>query len=112
MVTIDEPAIGARIRAASQGLSPWDTLLGTTALEFRKFFNDALKVLKLEAFNLRPYSLRRGGATHHLCTFNDLQLALFRGRWSSVKVGRIYLTDGLAAWTKLKSFTSPNSKND
>ena len=102
MVTVDGAAIGQQILSVTDGLMADDTLLGLSSLEFRSFFDTALRALKLEPFNFRPYSLRRGGACHHLRMFNDLELTLFRGRWGNLKVGRVYLNDGLASWTKLK----------
>ena len=101
MVTIDDAAIGQRILAVVSTLKPDDTLLGLSSLEFRSFFSSALQALKLGQYGFRPYSIRRGGACHHLRMFSDLELTLFRGRWGNLKVGRIYLNDGLATWTKL-----------
>ena len=102
MVTIDDPGVGLRLAAAIAGLQPHDAVTGCFSAEFRIVFADAVAALKLGSFRLRPYSLRRGGATHHLRANNDLQLTLFRGRWSSLRVGKVYLTDGLAAWTELQ----------
>ena len=45
---------------------------------------------------MKPYSLRRGGATFLLQEGVPLDVILLRGRWKSLAVARIYLQDGLA----------------
>ena len=51
---------------------------------------------------MKPYSLRRGGATHLLQTGVPLDVILVRGRWRSLGVARLYLEDGLAQIPKLR----------
>ena len=46
--------------------------------------------------NFRPYSLRRGGATALFQQTGSMEMALLKGRWSSTKVAKIYLSDGLS----------------
>ena len=50
----------------------------------------------------KPYSLRRGGATAYFRASGSMELTLERGRWSSARVGRIYINDGLAKAVELK----------
>ena len=45
---------------------------------------------------LKPYSFRRGGATHDMCARGDLPRTIHRGRWSDARTARIYINDGLA----------------
>ena len=63
---------------------------------FRAWWNAALGKLQLNPQVLRPYSLRRGGATWALQQTASLELVLFRGRWSSSTAARGYLQEGLA----------------
>ena len=44
----------------------------------------------------RPYSLRRGGATHHFQVIGSLSKTCVRGRWRHQPTARIYIQDGVA----------------
>ena len=66
------------------------------ARAFRAAFHDGLAILGLSQAGYQPYSLRRGGATHHYMIRRNLDGILLRGRWRSLAVGRLYLEDGLA----------------
>ena len=68
---------------------------------FYSLFKKGLKWLGLESFNFQPYSLRRGGATAFFRATRNMEAALDRGRWSSARVARIYLNDGLAREVEL-----------
>ena len=67
-----------------------------SAQSFRNSFAHHCKKFKLESYAFRPYSLRRGGATHLFQVSGSMELALLKGRWSSTKVAKIYLSDGLS----------------
>ena len=60
------------------------------------------QVLGLNKFGFKPYSLLRGGATHHYRTFADVNATSVRGRWSNLRTARIYITDGLAKLQELQ----------
>ncbi len=45
-----------------------------------------------EAF--KPYSLRRGGATHHYVHVGRISDTQHRGRWNSYAACRIYVVEG------------------
>ena len=62
---------------------------------FYDIFNDILVELKLNGLGFRPYSLRRGGATAWYRRTANLSSTIERGRWASVKTGRIYICDGI-----------------
>jgi hypothetical protein len=65
--------------------------------QFRSFFHKALHALHLQHCGFKPYSLRRGGATHDFMYHQHIQRTLMRGRWADMRTGRIYITDGSAA---------------
>ena len=67
-----------------------------SAQSFRNIFAHHCKRFGLQGYNFRPYSLRRGGATHLFQCTGSMELALLKGRWSSTKVAKIYLSDGLS----------------
>ena len=67
-----------------------------SAQAFRNEFAHHCKKFKLESYKFRPYSLRRGGATHLFQETGSMEVALLKGRWASNKVARIYVSDGLS----------------
>ena len=71
------------------------------AATFYDLFEQGLAWLGVARFGFKPYSLRRGGATAHFRRHRSLELTLDRGRWSSARVGRIYVNDGIAKETDL-----------
>ena len=68
----------------------------TSAANFRNKFAFYMRRFNLEQHAFRPYSLRRGGATAIFQETGSMELALLKGRWQSVRVAKIYLTDGLS----------------
>ncbi len=79
---------------------PW------SAAAFRKSFNRCVDQFGLQHLSYKPYSLRRGGATHDYIEKGLLEPILLRGRWHSLAVARLYLEDGLA---QLPSLTLPGT---
>lgn len=67
-----------------------------SAQAFRNEFRHHCKVFDMEGHLFRPYSMRRGGATHLFQLSGSMEMALLKGRWSSSKVAKIYLMDGLS----------------
>ena len=63
---------------------------------FRDNFQKLLKGLKVEHLALKPYSLRRGGATYEMQQHGQMERCLIIGRWRNSNVARIYITDGLS----------------
>lgn len=67
-----------------------------SAQSFRVSFKRHLARFDLLKHAFRPYSLRRGGATHLFQVTGSMETALLRGRWGSSRVARIYISDGLS----------------
>ena len=63
---------------------------------FRNSFKHHLTRFDLTKHEFRPYSLRRGGATHLFQVTGSMETALLRGRWGSSRVARIYISDALS----------------
>ena len=59
-------------------------------------FTKATEALKLNDLHLRPYSLRRGGATFWFNQHGSFDKLLVQGRWAAARTARVYLNDGLA----------------
>ena len=75
--------------------------------KWRKQFSDALSALKLESFAFRPYSLRRGGATHWFRHHGSFDKLLVQGRWAAPKTAKIYINEGLAILAELNLSEKP-----
>lgn len=73
---------------------PW--LWVHSAGYFRQQFNFLCDHFDLSKHKFRPYSLRRGGATHVFQQTQSMEVALVKGRWQSSRVARIYISDGLS----------------
>ena len=67
-----------------------------SAQAFRNEFAHHCKRFHIQELGFRPYSLRRGGATHLFQETGSMEVALLKGRWNSTKVAKIYLSDGLS----------------
>ena len=92
----------AILAAAAAAVDRWTPIVNMSGAAFRKFFDEAWFPLGLGKFNFRPYSVRRGAAvSDYLVTF-DINHILFRGSWSCLKVGRIYVRDRAAASARLQ----------
>ena len=105
-ISVDDPYVGFWLAAALR-LSNGALLTASGPAHFRRLFAFALAELRLQHLNLRPYSLRRGGATHDFLEHRNPQRTQMRGRWSDLRTMKIYVQDGAAiiAETKLPSDT-------
>ena len=83
------------VASACTGFSP-------SPAKWRSLFNQALDALKLQRFQFRPYSLRRGGATFWLSRHHSLDKILIQGRWQAAKTARIYINEGLSVLAELQ----------
>lgn len=71
-------------------------LWSKSAQAFRNQFSHHCSRFDLSGHLFRPYSLRRGGATHMFQQCGSMEQCLLKGRWGSSKVARVYLMDGLS----------------
>ena len=71
-------------------------LWSSSGSAFRTRFRNLCISFGLQSHHFRPYSLRRGGATHTFQLSHSMELALMRGRWESTKVARVYIMDALS----------------
>ena len=65
------------------------------ASEYRIIFNALVRECHFEG-HYRPYSLRRGGATHHFLHGASMDRTAERGRWSNLRTARIYINTSLS----------------
>ena len=106
-VTIDDLCIGRLLLRMIASVNAGSLLLQGSQHEFRQFFCQAAARLLLPHVGYRPYSLRRGGATHDYLTNRSLSKTVVRGRWSDQRIARVYINDGLAVQTQL-SMSEPS----
>ena len=84
-----------------QGKKPNSPLCPSTH-KWRALFAQTLSNLKLGEFGFRPYSLRRGGATHWFRHHGSFDKIMTQGRWAAQKTAKIYINEGLAILAELK----------
>ena len=104
-VLIEEPVLTKLLAKAVANLLPGDKLLRRSQPQFRIVFDAAIKECGLDG-HFKPYSLRRGGATHWFRTTGSLDTTTDRGRWGCVKTARIYINTGLAEMNEQLQSTS------
>ena len=71
-----------------------DTLLGINPREFRQLWRKAANLLKMPT-EVQPYGLRRGGATAFFQMTGSFSKTADRGRWSSERGMKCYITSAL-----------------
>ena len=70
-------------------LLPGCLIVQRTALQFRRLFQALLTELRVDQRGFQPYSLRRGGATHHFQMHGNLHETAVMGRWGALKTARV-----------------------
>ena len=91
--------------------SPGHAFLAGPAHQWRKHFATVLEAVGLDSLQYRPYSLRRGGATHYFSLWGSFDKLLILGRWQAATTARIYVNEGLSVLTELKIPWTPFAKN-
>ena len=91
--------------------APNHAKLTGSSYQWRKTFNDTLTALSFNSVDFRPYSLRRGGATHFFTRQGSFDKLCVLGRWQSAKTARIYVNEGVAVLAELNLKLNPFAKN-
>ena len=99
-VTVHAEDVCRRLYAWKQICKGEASLTGA-AHSWRKRFADVLAAVGLDQFDFRPYSLRRGGATHYFQLHGRFDSLLVLGRWQSAATARIYLNEGMSVLTEM-----------
>ena len=100
-------SVTIRVQEVLRRLWQWKQLgtplkLVSSPAAWRTLFARCISELKLQDFNFRPYSLRRGGATFWFQKHGSFDRLLVDGRWQAPKTARIYLNEGLAILAEMK----------
>ncbi len=84
-----------------EDLFPGESLVGMTPAAFRAGFAEDVRALGLSATEHKPYSLRRGGATHRFRAGDTMSAVAEAGRWAHLSTCRIYVNDAVAEMTQI-----------
>ena len=93
-VHVDDPHLVKALHNITRYLKPGDPLLLMSPKQFQSDFRRACMCLGL-CEDVKPYSLRRGGATWHFQQHASFDATAEIGRWASVKTCRIYVHTAL-----------------
>ena len=100
MVTMDDPILGRLLATLAADHQASDLLCNVAEAAVRHFFEVANATFGLP-LRYRPYSLRRGGATHDYLAHANLGKTVLRGRWGSLATARVYINDGLSVLSQI-----------
>lgn len=106
-VTCHDVTLVTLLKAWKLTAAPTDPLIPWSQAKFRKSFADSLEAFGLAAFQFKPYSLRRGGATELWNCCRSYSAVAHAGRWTSERTVKVYIQDSLALLTALNY--KPNS---
>ena len=70
-----------------------DRLWSKKGSEFRSCFSRLIDLCGLDSHRYKPYSIRRGGATHHYRVCGSLDKVVTMGRWNALSTARIYIQE-------------------
>ena len=102
----------ARLLSEWQNQVAWDApLIPFSASKFRIFFQQVLSACGLQDLNLKPYSLRRGGATDMWISTHSYNLVQHTGRWTSERVMKQYIDDSTALLSNMRVTLSPKQRS-
>ena len=100
-VIIDDGNLVQMLAASVDDLQPGDYLFGASEHTFRQTFKNDIKALGLSG-SYKPYSFRRGGATHLYRSSANLSAVTTRGRWASSRTARIYIDEAMSELAELR----------
>eukprot|EP00435_Cladocopium_sp_Y103_P038382 s3254_g10.t1 len=103
-VSIRDPLVLDLVRTLkdTQEYARGQRLWPHSAQHYRNTFAKYMSFFRISHLEMKPYSLRRGGATFLLQEGVAIDVILIRGRWKSLAVARLYLEDGMAQIPRLR----------
>ena len=96
-VSIADPLVCSALAFACRSRGPEQSIYTRAARSFYGEFRWLARFFGLEARNLTPYGLRRGGATWYFLQTGSIDKATVRGRWRDSRTARIYIETGVVA---------------
>ena len=77
---------------------------------FRKSFVRHVRAIGADVALVKPYSLRRGGATDHFARHANMQATCEKGRWRQLPTARQYVDEASAEIARMEFSKSKDSK--
>ena len=93
IVTIGDPTVKGLLFHLRNSVEPEDLVCPAGDTGLRAFFP---KAADLHDQDLRPYSLRGGGATNDYLLHANLLKTILRGKWSDLRSARIHINDAFS----------------
>ncbi len=87
-------------------LMPGDDLVGMAPRQYRLLFDKAVESLGLRN-DFKPYSLRRGGASHHFRRWGNMSVTMEVGRWNDMRTAKVYVNSALLELTAIRRLDTP-----
>ena len=94
-VSVTDAALIRLIARFIQTKQPGDSIIERVPQAFRRCFRQLVDGLSLNNLLLKPYSMRRGGATSLFRGTNSLDVVVLKGRWATQRTARIYVNTSL-----------------
>ena len=101
-VTIVDSIVRGALRYLCKDLGPGSELLQITDRKFRQVWKHVVTCLGLQDLTLRPYSMRRGGATWTWWSTLSYDAVAHRGRWASLPTCKRYIEDAASDVANLR----------
>ena len=86
---------------------PRDFILDFTPADYRTVFAAAAAQAIGLPSTIKPYSLRRGGATWHFRVHGSISLTMEIGRWKNQQTARTYVNTALMELTEMSFLSTP-----
>ena len=94
------------LRSFTAQRQPGDFILDLTPVDYRTVFAAAGQAIGLPS-TIKPYSLRRGGATWHFRMHGSISLTMEIGRWKNQQTARTYVNTALMELTEMSFLNTP-----
>ena len=111
-VRVDCTPLAWALEAARPIGEPGAALIEHPPARFRAHFAEAVRDTGLDHLPVRPYSLRRGGASHLFRMSGSYSLVTERGRWARLETSRIYISEAAAQTASIRLPTRAQSSLD
>ena len=99
-ITVYAEDVCRRLYQWKEAVKPMTSLTGASHV-WRSRFTEVLTALGFEHFDFRPYSLRRGGATHLFQLQGKFDSIMVLGRWQAASTARLYINNGLSVLAEI-----------
>ena len=99
-IHVDDSGLSRRFWTLIRGRQPGDVVMECSAHKFRVLFEAAKNHLGVPD-DVKPCSLRRGGATAYFQEHGSFEKAMEVGRWNNLQTARIYINTALLSLARM-----------